>query len=158
MSATAFNVQRIEPFLAMHTLNPCLLVRFACISCLLKTMAQCVTGLEVGSFSLLLFLSYDQECSNNYNEENKPFMVTMCKKYCLRGEDSNWSVSLLVTEEGDNTSAFCGAQSGGPESSSVCHKLQTRRPYVWGGGLYYNRSWSPFDISSVLWSQRNSGF
>lgn len=85
MSATAFNVQRTEPFLAMHTLNSCLPVRFACISCLLKTMVQCVTGLDVGSFSLLLFLSYDQECSNNYNEENKPFLVTMCKKYCLRG-------------------------------------------------------------------------
>lgn len=46
-------------------------------------------------------------------------------------------MSLLVTEEGDNTSAFCGAQSGGPESSSVCHKLQTRRPYVIGLGRSY---------------------
>lgn len=46
-------------------------------------------------------------------------------------------MSLLVTEEGDNTGAFCGAQSGGPESSSVCHKLQTRRPYVIGlGGVF----------------------
>lgn len=25
---------------------------------------------------------------------------------------------------------------GGPESSSVCHKLQTRRPYVWGGEVF----------------------